>query len=35
VIVKRVPQRTLTYAVGSLLILLAGFQGAQLAGWIG
>ena len=31
-IVKKVPQRALTYAVGGLLILLAGFQGLQLAG---
>ncbi len=31
-ITKAVPQRALTYAVGSLLILLAGFQGLQLAG---
>lgn len=31
-IVKKVPQRVLTYAVGGLLIVLAGFQGLQLAG---
>lgn len=31
-IVKKVPQRALTYAVGGLLIVLAGFQGLQLAG---
>lgn len=31
-IIKRVPRRALTYAVGCLLILLAGFQGLQLAG---
>lgn len=31
-IVKRVPQRALTYAVGGLLLILAGFQGLQLAG---
>jgi len=34
-IVKRVPQRLLTYAVGSLLIFLAAFQAVQLAGWLG
>lgn len=34
-IVKRVPRRVLSYAVGGLLIFLAGFQGAQLAGWFG
>ena len=31
-IAKKVPQRALTYAVGGLLLLLAGFQGIQLAG---
>lgn len=31
-IVKRVPRTALTYAVGGLLIFLAGFQGLQLAG---
>lgn len=31
-IVKKVPRRALTYAVGCLLIFLAGFQGLQLAG---
>ena len=31
-ITKAVPQRALTYAVGGLLLCLAGFQGAQLAG---
>lgn len=31
-ITKAVPQRALTYGVGGLLILLAGFQGLQLAG---
>ena len=31
-IVKRIPRRALTYAVGGLLIVLAGFQGLQLAG---
>lgn len=31
-ITKRLPQRLLTYAVGALLILLAIFQGLQLAG---
>lgn len=34
-IVKRVPRRALTFAVGGLLILLAGFQGLQLAGVVG
>ncbi|HEY0102753.1 MAG TPA: sulfite exporter TauE/SafE family protein [Brevundimonas sp.] len=33
-IAKRVPRKVLTYAVGWLLLLLAGFQGAQLAGWV-
>jgi uncharacterized membrane protein YfcA len=32
--IKRIPRRALTYAVGVLLILLAGFQGLQLAGVI-
>ena len=32
VITKRVPRRILTYAVGGLLLLVAGFQGLQLAG---
>ncbi|MBI2261412.1 MAG: sulfite exporter TauE/SafE family protein [Caulobacterales bacterium] len=31
-IAKRVPRRALTYAVGGLLLALAGFQGLQLAG---
>lgn len=31
-ITKRVPRRALTYAVGGLLLLIAGFQGLQLAG---
>jgi uncharacterized membrane protein YfcA len=31
-ITKTVPQRALTYGVGGLLLLLAGFQGLQLAG---
>ena len=31
-ITKAVPQRALTYGVGGLLLLLAGFQGMQLAG---
>ncbi|HYC97545.1 sulfite exporter TauE/SafE family protein [Brevundimonas sp.] len=31
-IAKRVPRRVLTYAVGGLLLALAGFQGLQLAG---
>lgn len=31
-ITKAVPQRVLTYAVGGLLLLLAAFQGLQLAG---
>lgn len=31
-IAKRVPRRVLTYAVGVLLLALAGFQGLQLAG---
>ncbi|MFC0634405.1 sulfite exporter TauE/SafE family protein [Brevundimonas balnearis] len=34
-VVKKVPQRVLTYAVGGLLIVLAGFQGLQLAGVVG
>lgn len=34
-VVKRVPQRLLTFAVGGLLIVLAGFQGLQLAGLVG
>ncbi|NJC40949.1 hypothetical protein GGQ87_001207 [Brevundimonas alba] len=33
-IVKRVPQRAMTYAVGAVLVLLAAFQGAQLAGLV-
>lgn len=33
-IVKKVPQRALTYAVGVLLLLLAAFQALQLAGVI-
>lgn len=31
-ITKRVPRRPLTYAVGAVLLVLAGFQGLQLAG---
>lgn len=31
-IVKKIPRRALTYAVGGLLLILAAFQGAQLAG---
>lgn len=31
-IVKRVPRRALTYAVGGLLIVLAAFQGLQISG---
>ncbi|WP_420470321.1 sulfite exporter TauE/SafE family protein [Brevundimonas sp. FT23042] len=31
-IAKKVPRRPMTWAVGGLLILLAGFQGLQLAG---
>jgi uncharacterized membrane protein YfcA len=31
-ITKAVPQRALTYGVGGLLLVLAGFQGMQLAG---
>ncbi|QBX36552.1 sulfite exporter TauE/SafE family protein [Brevundimonas sp. S30B] len=31
-IVKKIPRRALTYAVGGLLLVLAAFQGAQLAG---
>lgn len=34
-VVKRVPRRALTWAVGGLLIALAGFQGAQMAGLFG
>lgn len=34
-ITKRVPQRALSLAVGCLLILLAGFQGVQIAGLLG
>jgi len=34
-ITKKVPHRTLTYAVGILLLLLSGFQGLQLAGMFG
>lgn len=34
-ITKRVPQKVLTYAVGGLLLILAGFQGLQLAGILG
>ena len=33
-IAKRVPRRPMTYAVGGLLLVLAGFQGLQLAGVI-
>lgn len=31
-ITKKVPRKAMTYAVGSLLLILAGFQGLQLAG---
>ena len=31
-IAKRVPRKAMTYAVGFLLVILAGFQGLQLAG---
>ena len=31
-IAKKVPRKVLTYAVGALLLALAGFQGLQLAG---
>ena len=31
-ITKKVPRRALTYSVGGLLLILAAFQGAQLAG---
>lgn len=31
-IAKRVPRKAMTYAVGTVLLLLAGFQGLQLAG---
>ncbi len=34
-ITKKVPRRALTYGVGGLLLILAGFQGLQLAGVIG
>lgn len=34
-IVKKVPRKALTYAVGALLLFLAAFQGAQLIGLIG
>jgi uncharacterized membrane protein YfcA len=34
-IVKKVPRKALTYAVGGLLLFLAAFQAAQLAGLIG
>jgi uncharacterized membrane protein YfcA len=34
-ITKKVPRRVLTYAVGGLLLILAAFQGAQLAGLLG
>lgn len=34
-IAKRVPRRPMTYAVGGLLVLLAGFQGLQLSGLLG
>lgn len=34
-IAKRVPRKVLTYAVGGLLLVLAGFQGLQLAGLLG
>lgn len=31
-ITRKVPQRAMTYVVGGLLVVLAGFQGLQLAG---
>lgn len=34
-IVKKVPRKALTYAVGGLLLFLAAFQGAQLIGLVG
>lgn len=34
-IAKRVPRKALTYAVGAVLLVLAGFQGLQLAGVLG
>ena len=34
-IAKRVPRKPLTYAVGIVLVALAGFQGLQLAGVLG
>lgn len=34
-IVKKIPRKVLTYAVGGLLLSLAAFQGAQLAGLFG
>lgn len=34
-IAKKVPQRVLTFGVGGLLLILAGFQGLQLAGVLG
>ena len=34
-IVKKIPRKVLTYAVGGLLLTLAAFQGAQLAGLFG
>ena len=34
-IVKKIPRKVLTYAVGGLLLTLAAFQGAQLAGLVG
>jgi uncharacterized membrane protein YfcA len=34
-IVKKVPRKALTYAVGGLLLFLAAFQAAQLAGLVG
>jgi len=34
-IVKKIPRKLLTYAVGVLLLALAGFQGLQLAGVLG
>ena len=34
-IVKKIPRKLLTYSVGCLLLILAGFQGLQLAGLIG
>ncbi|PZO06100.1 MAG: hypothetical protein DCF28_02605, partial [Alphaproteobacteria bacterium] len=34
-IAKKIPQRVLTFGVGGLLLILAGFQGLQLSGLLG